>query len=121
MHLVRDGRDVVRSILVRDTFTNKDLKTRYLAPRPNDPYHDKWSSMNRFERICWYWQNENNVISQSLNTVVRFEKLITSYDYLQENLLTKLHIDIPESVWKEEVNQPKNSTKGNRKAKHWKD
>ncbi|MFW6070645.1 MAG: sulfotransferase, partial [bacterium] len=57
-HLVRDGRDVVRSMSARRTMTPEDKNTNAIRPRPGDPWAGKWEQMDRFARLCWYWQVE---------------------------------------------------------------
>ena len=109
-HLVRDGRDVVRSMMARRTFTKKDPFSMIIHPNKKDDYYGDWSEMDRFERLCWYWWIENKYLADTIGNPLIFEKLIKDYDYIQDNLLIPLGIDINRESWEDKINQPKNST-----------
>ncbi len=120
VHLIRDGRDVVRSMLTRRTLTPQDPKTARLTPPFGDPYLEQWPTMSRFERLCWYWQHENNLLERHIDVRVRFEPLVSDYNYFKKELLANIGVELSEGVWQEEVRVPKNHTKG-KKAPHWRD
>ena len=111
IHLVRDGRDVVRSMMARKTMTDQDANTKRIKPTKDSPWYDKWANMNRFEKLCWYWDIENRYLHENTNKTIYFEKLISNYEYIKENLLTPLNLDIPKELWEQEINNPKNVTK----------
>jgi hypothetical protein len=52
--------------------------------------------------------------------LVRFEDLIASFDQFAEHLLRPLGIDVPFTVWREQVSQPKNVSKS-RNFPRWDD
>lgn len=110
-HLVRDGRDVVRSMSARRTMTPEDKNTSMIRPRPDDPWADQWAQMDRFARLCWYWQVENAYLRQNIERTVQFEAVLASYDYFCEHLLEPAGLQLPPSVWEEAVNRPRNVTK----------
>ena len=110
LHLVRDGRDVVRSMLSRKTMTNVDQNTKNIMPKNGDQWYDEWGNMTRFERLCWYWNIENHYLLDNIGKIIQFENLISSYEYFQEKLLIPLGLVIPESLWEKEINAPKNIT-----------
>ncbi len=120
IHLIRDGRDVVRSMLTRDTLTLRDSKTAHLIPPSDDPYLEQWSIMSRFEQLCWYWQHENKLLMKHLDKYVKFEFVTTDYNYFQEELLDSIGVRLSKATWEEEVNIPKNHTRG-QKAPHWRE
>ena len=66
IHLIRDGRDVIRSMTARKTMTAEDLNTRDIYPKERDPWKLKWSTMSRFKKMCRYWQTENVIFAHSL-------------------------------------------------------
>lgn len=109
IHLVRDGRDVVRSLISREAMTNYDKNTNFIVPKEGDPYKKIWYKMTRFERCCWYWKTENEYISNYIKDFVRFEDIIKDYTYFKE-LLDKIGISLPINVWKKEICNPKNKT-----------
>ncbi len=93
VHIVRDGRDFVRSscsktVLSRSGksdnalfMTRQDVRRRLQASDlPDNPYHGKWSRMSRFEKICWYWAYKDSIAYSELSedprsVMVRFEDL----------------------------------------------
>lgn len=111
IHLIRDGRDVVRSMMSRKTMTSDDPNTRRIYPKEGDPWKSQWPEMTRFERLCWYWQVENCYLRNSIGDTVQLERLVSDYDYFRENLLDRLGLIIPRETWEEAVDVPKNVTK----------
>ena len=85
LHLVRDGRAVVRSMTARATLTTADPYTATLQPPPGDPWHTEWAQMDRFARLCWYWQAENAFVRQAIGVTVRFEDLLHDYAYFKRS------------------------------------
>ena len=110
LHLIRDGRDVVRSMLSRKTMTIEDQNTRNIIPKKGDQWYNEWTNMNRFERLCWYWDIENRYLGESIDNIIKFEKLISNYEYFRTNLLIPLNLEISEEIWQKEVKTPKNIT-----------
>lgn len=119
-HLVRDGRDVVRSMMARRTMTSEDPNTKNIRPTIETPWYDEWANMNRFEKLCWYWDVENRYLYENIDTIIHFEKLISDYKYFNEKLLEPLNLDIPKEIWEDEIKAPKNVTKKHT-IPHWND
>jgi hypothetical protein len=111
IHLIRDGRDVVRSMISRDTLTPRDPKTKYIYPTSKDLFKDQWPHMSRFERLCWLWAVENGYLRGCIGHKVRFEEVISDYEYFRQEILDPLCLDIPEETWRKAVRLPKNVTK----------
>lgn len=76
IHLIRDGRDTVRSMYARNWFVDNELEINkhewaeyrlngYLA---GDVDEEKWKNWGAFERCCWYWSYINESISKELLT-----------------------------------------------------
>ncbi len=120
IHLIRDGRDVVRSMMSRRTFTIKDPITSSIHPKEDSPWFERWKIMSRFEKLCWYWSIENQYLRKEINKTVHFEKLISDYTYFEENLAGNLNIEIPKNVWVDSIYKPKNITHYY-KIPHWRD
>ena len=118
-HLVRDGRDVVRSIASRKSFAN-DENNKIIIPKQGDPYRQEWKRMIIFEKICWFWKVENEYIHKYVKERINFEQIISNYNYLKEKLLDPLGLEISEKIWKDEINKPKNITI-KYKIPHWKE
>jgi hypothetical protein len=110
VHLVRDGRDIVRSMMARKTMTPEDRFTVAIQPHAEDQWRDKWAQMDRFARLCWYWQVENAYLRTAIGRTVQFERLVSSYEYLSEHLLQVCGLDLPEQEWQRAIAAPKNVT-----------
>ncbi len=111
LHLVRDGRDVVRSHMSRRTMTLKNPFSMSMHPVESDPWKDRWSGMDRFARICWYWQEENRRLRTNIGKTVQFEKIISSYEYFSSEILAPCQVEIDKKTWETVVVSPRNTTK----------
>jgi len=111
IHLVRDGRDVVRSTASRQTMTIRDPFTLSLRPAKSDPWRSHWRNMNRFARICWYWQEENRRLREGVGRIVQFEKILSSYEYFLKEVLEPCHIHVDKSVWTAAAFVPQNTSR----------
>lgn len=120
LHLVRDGRDVVRSMMSRRTFKPWDPVTSHIHPKEGDPWRSAWPSMSRFEKCCWYWMIENRYLRTSTEKTVRLEKLLSDYDYVRSKLLDPLDLLVSRDTWESAVRRPENVTKRYR-VPHWSD
>jgi hypothetical protein len=118
VHLVRDGRDVIRSMMSRRTFRSWDPVTSLIRPQEGDPQCDTWPGMNRFEKLCWYWSAENRYLRNCVQRTVRFEDLISDYGYFEDSLLSPLQLEIADQAWREASMTPKNVTRRYR-IPHW--
>lgn len=120
IHLVRDGRNVVRSMMSRTTMTLKDPVSSRIYPNSADPWFKHWDRMDRFSRICWYWQAENSYLRREVGSSVQFEKILSSYEYFKDNILEPCHIFLQKAVWSATVVSPRNTT-SDFKMPHWED
>jgi hypothetical protein len=110
IHLVRDGRDFVRSAYIRDAYTN-DERNVTIVPRDQDSIAEKWEDMDRFQKLCWYWKHTNDFISSKVEQTVHFEKILTDYDYFKKNILEPIGLNISNQNWEKEVGKPKNTSR----------
>ena len=109
LHLVRDGRDVVRSMMNRKTYTYMDRKhSGQIVPQPDDPWYSQWPTFDRFSKICWYWASANEYLLVRKLPIVRFEDILSSYDLFAEQVLQPLSINISIDVWRHHVQKPLN-------------
>lgn len=70
VHIVRDGRDYVKSGMARRWYTKRDYKKREHAHMfPGDPYLSEWDTMTRFEKICWRWQKKDGFITRDFDDI----------------------------------------------------
>jgi len=117
-HLVRDGREVVRSIMSREILDRTDPLGHLTQPPPGDPYVSQWSSMSRFEKICWLWQSDNRYLRENVGHTLQFERLIRDYDYFKGKLTDYLGMEVPREVWEANVRKIGNPTQVFRMG-HW--
>lgn len=96
IHIVRDGRDVVRSKYSRKTsgkyvkdvylFSDKDPKDRLNAGDfKDDPFRSRWAKLDRFSRICWHWMKKDSLIRREIENdrrciTVKFEDIFVKKD-----------------------------------------
>jgi hypothetical protein len=112
LHLVRDGRDFVRSAYTRNVYTLDDKNP--LVPRDSDPYAQEWGRMNRFQKLCWYWMHTNEFLLSQLKQPVQLEKVVADYRYFEEAILEPTGLKIGFEVWSREVKKPKNTSRQRR-------
>tara|TARA_R100001244_G_scaffold131689_2_gene105471 strand:- start:9482 stop:10237 length:756 start_codon:yes stop_codon:yes gene_type:complete len=109
IHIVRDGRDLVSSILNRHTFTESDSIYGSMVPHESIIPSNVWLNMTRFEKICFIWSEENRWLSEVCDVTVQFEKLIHDYDYFQYNIGDRVGLKVDRETWafhtKKKINQ----------------
>jgi len=79
IHVVRDGRDFVRSAYSKTVpsasrpgaealvLSDEDPRRRLQAPDfADDPYRSRWPRMSRFERLCWLWVKLDGMIYRAI-------------------------------------------------------
>ncbi|MCF6175982.1 MAG: sulfotransferase [Victivallaceae bacterium] len=116
-HIIRDGRDLVRSIMSREILSKKDPLDKLIIPPPGDPYRAKWPGMSRFEKVCWQWQYDNRYIRENIPHLIHFEQMRSDYSYFKEKVLDFLELEVSEATWSAYVTKPKNITPNYRCAK----
>lgn len=110
IYLVRDGREVVRSMYTRDVLTAYDHQ-QSIVPKDSDPYAKNWQSMNRFQKLCWYWMHTNEFLLSKFDDFARFEDLIKDYEYFKAKILDPTGLTINYDLWKGQMEKPINITK----------
>ena len=83
VHLHRDPRDVVRSLLQRGWYSV-----------PHDDRHPKidvdgWDSMSQLEQICWYVRDVNEKLSKACSFELRFEDMVRDFPALSAWLVKR--------------------------------
>lgn len=110
IHLARDGRDVVRSAYPRPVYTPHEGQPP-VVPKDTDPAAAKWTSMSRFEKLCWYWNHTNRMLRDRVPLLVRLEDILDDYDYFKSQLADRIGVQVPHAVWEAERGRPRNSSK----------
>ena len=120
LHIVRDGRDVVRSVMERKHYTAGASSHHDLRPLPSDPLYERWADLSRFEKVCWLWVDANQRLAEDVPHWVGFEQLVSNYDYFRQNLLEQIGVEMDEALWNQAVKAPVNVTK-QFTYPHWRD
>lgn len=113
VHLVRDGRDFVRSAWIRKVYTPLEYGGP-IVPGDDDPYASAWGGMDRFERLCWYWAHTNDWLARRIERRLRFEQLLADYDALDAAVLRPTGVRIDRATWAREVARPRNTSRAYR-------
>ncbi|MCF8276301.1 MAG: sulfotransferase [Flavobacteriales bacterium] len=108
--LVRDPKNVLRSLMSRELFNRKDPMGDVIFPPENDPFSGEWKTMSRFEKLCWLWAADNRFIRENTDHLILFENLRKDFDYFDENVLQFLELKMNPDDWYAEINQVYNST-----------
>jgi hypothetical protein len=120
LHLVRDGRDVVRTMMSTDALMPGFMWTWWLRPHESDPYFTQWPSMDRFAKLCWYWRVENQHLRTSIGNTVKFEEVIRDYSCFEQRILRPFGLRLPQDVWKQQTGVQRNATTSY-KLPHWRE
>jgi len=97
--------------MARKHYTGSVAGHHELRPRDDDPFLEHWDQMRRFEKVCWLWADANRRIRRDIFQYVKFEYLVSDYDYFIKNIEAYLGIEIGEVLWNEVVSKPTNITK----------
>jgi sulfotransferase family protein len=105
LHLVRDPKEVIRSIYIRRN--DNDI---HLIPKQEDDVR-KWLTEDRFYRVCWNWKSAMSLLLQQKVPIIKFESLISDFDYLRKHLLDKYDLPLSETEWEKATETKANKTK----------
>ncbi|MBE0585598.1 MAG: sulfotransferase, partial [Desulfofustis sp.] len=108
LHLVRDPRDVVRSLYSRKHYTAQGKDHHLLAPRSDDPLAGSWREMSRFARLCWLWVDANRRLRGDVGRLLHFEKMIGDYSYFHSEVEVYLNLSVGEDRWRQAIERPAN-------------
>jgi hypothetical protein len=123
MLLVRDGRDVIRSVWRFDFYKEGTRGAYNLKPQQSDPYYERWNGMSRFEKLCWSWMWSIEYALQYIpaESVIHFESIIRDYEYFREKVLIPLGLNMKEDVWREGMSSKSPNATKQYVFPHWKD
>ena len=80
VHLHRDPKDVVRSIINRDWYdTPEDSKHPIMDVKA-------WDNLSQFQKACWYVRKTNESLFNSCQHSLAFEQMVKDFNYLIEKL-----------------------------------
>lgn len=90
-----------------------------MHPIGDDPWKSSWQKMDRFARVCWFWQEENRRLRTSIGKTVQFEKILSNYEYFCNEVLTPCGVYIEKRNWEAAVATPRNTTTGDFSMPKW--
>ena len=114
LHLVRDGRKIVRSILARSTFNGMHPIFGSECPIPSRELNEAWTEMSEFEKACWAWKEENTYMRKQLPHLARLEDITSSYNAFQMQVLEPLDLFLSEQDWEKYADTKVNESKKNK-------
>jgi hypothetical protein len=120
LHMVRDGRNVVRTMMSTDALKPGFMWTWWLRPHESDPFYAQWSTMDRFAKLCWYWRVENHHLRTTIGNTVKFEDVVRDYECFEQRILRPFGLVMPEAVWKQHSGVQRNST-STYSLPHWRE
>ena len=113
--MTRDGRGVVRSVMGWRQFYGPRSKGAFaLAPLPGDPFELEWPNMNRFERICWGWQDTYELLMRHIPSThwLTLEQSTSDFDYFDRQFTQNVSLSISHELWHQHTTQKsRNATK----------
>ncbi len=104
-HLVRDPRDVVRSL-----YTRRNEKNIHLVPKTREDM-GKWMDGDKFYQICWNWKSTTEKLLSEKTELIRFEDIISDYKIFNNKILEPLQLEMTESQWSNVASKKVNETK----------
>ena len=104
LHLVRDPKEVVRSI-----YTRRNDIDIHLLPKTEKEVNE-WLDADRFYQVCKNWRIAMDQLVEKGVSTIQFEKITTDYSYLQERILDPFSIDLSKELWVASKDQRANKT-----------
>ncbi len=104
-HLVRNPKEVVRSI-----YTRRIEENIHLVPKSKTELK-KWMESDKLSQICWNWKNATENLLREKTTLIRFEDLISNYESFSRLMGHPLGLDISEEIWMSIANKKVNRTR----------
>jgi len=116
--LSRDARTFLPSAYQRNVYTDRDQQFAQV-PHDTDRWAEQWSSFNRFEKICWYWDYANRYLYEQLGPPVHIERVTDSFESFRTKLLDPLGVSISKEDWEKGMSVKVNHSTRYRFRKKW--
>ena len=104
LHLVRNPKEVVRSI-----YTRRNDFDIHLLPK-TEAEVSEWLAADRFYQVCKNWAIAVDQLLENNIPVIQFEKVTSDFAYLKDNLLSPYNIDLTQTQWSEAKSKKANKT-----------
>ena len=109
IHLIRNPRDVIISMLNRAALTASD-RVYFRLDHPVGIGRVEWSRMDRFERLCWLWSADNAILREQSDGRAVFEDITRDPESFRAQILEPLSLELNDAVWREHVQVRQNAT-----------
>lgn len=117
IHVIRDGREVVRSWINYGRFMKVKSKTLKLLPNlaEDDSIRQRWKNWNPIQRAAWYWSRKATVIdSSNPDYTFRFSNLLNAEGTTIFEFLDKFEgVDYQDREIKQNLKRKKNESTSN--------
>ena len=90
--ITRHPKTYLESVYTRSLFTDEDNGVSQF-PDNNDPISEKWYSLSRFQKLCWYYAKAHQYIVASNLPIYRMEDLFSNSENLK-SFISDLGIDV---------------------------
>lgn len=109
IHLVRNPRDVLRSMLNRAALTASD-KVYCKLEHPANIERAEWLGMDQFAKLCWLWSADNAYLRMHADGRAYFEDITRDFGSFLEQILEPLGLQCAEAIWTEHLRLGRNAT-----------
>jgi len=109
VHLIRDPRDVIRSMLNRAALAAND-KVYAELEYPANISHAAWIDMDRFAKLCWLWSEDNAYLRLHADGRAYFEEITQNFDSFRAQILEPLGLRCTKAMWAEHRRVGRNET-----------
>lgn len=111
--LVRDLRDIVRSVMARSHYTNDAAGAWAISPTPGEPYYEQWDAMPRFAKVCWWAQDAYEQILNQVGDcdIIKLEHAVDDWEYFRTAILNPTGLNVGFDDWvSAKSREPRNAT-----------
>ncbi len=110
-HVVRDGRDIVSSIMNRPSITVADPFHHFYDDSLCNFLGGEVPPQSKFEKVCWLWRIENEFMAEHCDHTVRFEDMMTDYTVFSKAFCEPIGVALSYDRWSRSLRKVENATK----------
>lgn len=110
IHNVRDGRNVVRSMMERKSLVNDNGEWNNPLRPDKEHYSNRWNGWNNFQRACWFWYHPNERLYDNCDDFITLEDLNNHKEYVND-FTKRYNIKLKKQYWEKHRHDPDNENK----------
>lgn len=94
LYVARNPKDIIRSLYSRNVYTGEKniYEDGRLVPNRQDAYYNKWTTMGKFEKVCWYVYTMVEMITTFINKIGKDNYRIIHYEVFTSDPTTLQHV-----------------------------